>query len=52
MPLGISPKFYSLPNPEAETSPKDEHGSFCCMLHQKSKDGQLAYDVFLKIKQE
>lgn len=41
-------KFYAVLNPEAENSPKDENGNSCCTLQQKSKDGRLTYDVYLK----
>lgn len=41
-------ELYSVLNPEAETTPKDDKGNSCCDLHQKSKDGRLVYDVWLK----
>lgn len=49
--IGNQFKFYTLLNPDAETTPKDENGNSCCTLHQKSHDGRLAYDVFLMVKQ-
>ncbi len=49
--VGNQFKYYAVLNPEAETTPKDAQGNSCCELHKKSKDGRLAYDVFLKVKQ-
>lgn len=46
--VGNQFKVFAVLNPEAETTPVDEHGQSCCDLHQRSKDGRLAYDVFLK----
>jgi hypothetical protein len=46
--VGNQFKFDAVVNPEAETTPKDSHGNSCCDLHQRSKDGRLTYDVFLK----
>jgi hypothetical protein len=46
--VGNQFKFNTVLNPEAETTPIDERGQYCCDLHQRSKDGRLAYDVFLK----
>lgn len=37
-------------NPVAHDVKVDEHGNSCCDLHMKSKDGRLAYDVFLATK--
>jgi len=61
---GVSPKtddvgnkftFYAVVNPEIHDAPlnqngehADSNGSPCCDLHQKSKDGRLMYDVFLR----
>jgi hypothetical protein len=49
--VGNQFKFFSVMNPDAETTPVNAKGEHCCDLHQKSHDGRLAYDVFLKIKQ-
>ncbi len=39
--------FYTLLNPDAEKTPRDEKGQVCCDLHQKSHDGRWAIDVYL-----
>lgn len=49
--IGNRFKFDAVVNPEAETTPKDSQGNSCCDLHQRSKDGRLMYDVFLKAVQ-
>jgi hypothetical protein len=41
-------KFHTLLNPEAEDTPVDGKGQRCCDLHQRSKDGREAYDVYLQ----
>ena len=49
--IGNRFEFYAVVNPEAENIHKDIHGNSCCDLHQRSKDGRLMYDVFLKTVQ-
>jgi hypothetical protein len=46
--VGNQFKFFTVVNPDAETTPIDSHGHSCCDLHQKSKDPRVAWDVFLK----
>ena len=49
--VGNEFKFYTVLNPEAETTPKNEKGESCCDLRQRSKDPRLIYDVYLKTVQ-
>jgi hypothetical protein len=46
--VGNEYKVFTVLNPEAESKPVDDKGQLCCDLHQRSKDGRLAYDVWLK----
>jgi hypothetical protein len=46
-PVGNVFKHWTVLNPEAESTPKNEKGESCCDLHQRSKDGRKAYDVLL-----
>lgn len=49
--IGNDFKFWTYLNPDAATTPRNAKGEACCDLHQRSKDGRKAYDVFLKVRQ-
>jgi len=46
--VGNQFKFFAVVNPEVHDKPKDEKGHVCCDAHQRSQDGRLMFDIFLK----